>query len=508
MTAGMIVVGVSAWHLARGSDVDDVRAARSGSRCRSCFVAALLTTLVGHGQAQLMTKQQPMKMAAAEALYTTQTGAPFSLFAVAPFEEHPTRSIVRHQHPARPLDPRHELLERQGRGHQRPATRGTRRSTAPGDYAPDHRRHLLVVPDHDRDRVPADPAQRRSGCCCSGGARSSGRAATCASPTCGDRAAVPRQRGRLDLHRDGPPALGRPGPPADRERRLAERLGLGGRHRRSSASRSSTACSRRVDGWLMFRYAKTRAAADPEPTSHAATTARPRDGLLGRRRTMPTGYWHLQTLWFGADRRPLDRLLRARGVRLRRRHAAAVPRQGRRPTGASIINTIGPVWDGNEVWLLDAGGATFAAFPGWYATLFSGFYLALFLILVALIVRGVAFEYRGKHDSPRWRAWWDRAIFVGSALPALLWGVGVRQHRARRPDRREPASTPAPSSRCSTPTRSFAGLTSLALFTLHGAIYLSSEDQGRAGRARARRPRASSRSSPPCSSSRSCSGRT
>ena len=89
-----------------------------------------------------------------------------------------------------------------------------------------------------------------------------------------------------------------------------------------------------------------------------------------------------------------------------------------------IINTIGPVWDGNEVWLLTAGGATFAAFPGWYATLFSGFYLALFLILVALIVRGVAFEYRGKHDSARWRAWWDRAIFVGSALPALLWGVG------------------------------------------------------------------------------------
>ena len=68
-----------------------------------------------------------------------------------------------------------------------------------------------------------------------------------------------------------------------------------------------------------------------------------------------------------------------------------------------MINTIGPVWDGNEVWLLTAGGATFAAFPGWYATLFSGFYLALFLILVALIVRGVAFEYRGKHDSARWR---------------------------------------------------------------------------------------------------------
>lgn len=88
-----------------------------------------------------------------------------------------------------------------------------------------------------------------------------------------------------------------------------------------------------------------------------------------------------------------------------------------------LINTIGPVWDGNEVWLLVAGGAMFAAFPLWYATMFSGFYLALFVILLALIIRGVAFEYRGKRDSARWRRNWDRAIVVGSVLPALLFGV-------------------------------------------------------------------------------------
>jgi cytochrome d ubiquinol oxidase subunit II len=88
-----------------------------------------------------------------------------------------------------------------------------------------------------------------------------------------------------------------------------------------------------------------------------------------------------------------------------------------------LINTIGPVWDGNEVWLLVAGGATFAAFPEWYATLFSGFYLPLLLILLALIVRGVAFEYRAKRDHPRWRARWDAAIIVGSWVPAVLWGV-------------------------------------------------------------------------------------
>src|SRR5690349_5097166 len=97
---------------------------------------------------------------------------------------------------------------------------------------------------------------------------------------------------------------------------------------------------------------------------------------------------------------------------------------GRNDTDRRVmINTIGPVWDGNEVWFLVAGGATFAAFPLWYASLFSGFYLALLVLLVALIVRGVAFEFRGKLDSDRWRRGWDIAIMGGSAVPALLWGV-------------------------------------------------------------------------------------
>ena len=88
-----------------------------------------------------------------------------------------------------------------------------------------------------------------------------------------------------------------------------------------------------------------------------------------------------------------------------------------------LINTIGPVWDGNEVWLLTAGGATFAAFPEWYATLFSGFYLPLLMILVCLIVRGVAFEYRAKRDDERWQRNWEHAIFWTSLLPPLLWGI-------------------------------------------------------------------------------------
>lgn len=89
----------------------------------------------------------------------------------------------------------------------------------------------------------------------------------------------------------------------------------------------------------------------------------------------------------------------------------------------AALNTIGPVWDGNEVWLITAGGAMFAAFPGWYATVFSALYLPLLAILFGMIVRAVAIEWRGKIDDPKWRAWADFGIGAGSWLPAVLWGV-------------------------------------------------------------------------------------
>ena len=91
----------------------------------------------------------------------------------------------------------------------------------------------------------------------------------------------------------------------------------------------------------------------------------------------------------------------------------------------AAINTIGPLWDGNEVWLIVAGAAMFAAFPGWYATMFSGMYLAMVLLLAALIVRGVAFEFRGKDDDARWRQTWDVSLTVGSVLAPLLIGVAL-----------------------------------------------------------------------------------
>ncbi len=99
---------------------------------------------------------------------------------------------------------------------------------------------------------------------------------------------------------------------------------------------------------------------------------------------------------------------------------------GRREYERSLmIRAIGPVWDGNEVWMITAGGAMFAAFPHMYATMFSTFYFALFLMLLGLIFRGVAFELRGKYPSRDWRLGWDGAIVFGSLIPALLWGVAV-----------------------------------------------------------------------------------
>lgn len=155
----------------------------------------------------------------------------------------------------------------------------------------------------------------------------------------------------------------------------------------------------------------------------------------------------------------------------------------------AILTTLGPVWDGNEVWLLVAGGATFAAFPEWYATLFSGFYLPLFLILVALIVRGVAFEYRSKRADLRWRNAWDWAIVLGSALPALLWGVAFANIVRGVP---LVVSDQGASEYAGTfltllnPYALLGGLLTLTVFLTHGTMFLTLKTDG-AIRERSRR---------------------
>ncbi|MFE1266528.1 cytochrome d ubiquinol oxidase subunit II [Streptomyces sp. NPDC058758] len=148
-----------------------------------------------------------------------------------------------------------------------------------------------------------------------------------------------------------------------------------------------------------------------------------------------------------------------------------------RPEKRVLINTIGPVWDGNEVWLLTAGGATFAAFPEWYATLFSGFYLPLLIILVCLIVRGVAFEYRAKRPEENWQRNWEQAIFWTSLIPAILWGVafgnivggvkidGDMEYVGTFWDLLNPYAL-------------LGGLVTLTLFTFHGTVFVALKTVG------------------------------
>lgn len=138
----------------------------------------------------------------------------------------------------------------------------------------------------------------------------------------------------------------------------------------------------------------------------------------------------------------------------------------------AIINTVGPFWDGNEVWLLTAGGATFAAFPQWYATMFSGFYLPLLLVLLALILRGVAFEFRSKDPNRTWRKVWDWSIFVGSLLPALLLGVAFA-NLARGLPIDSNMNYVGGFFYLLNPYALLGGLATVAIFALHGAIFLS-----------------------------------
>ncbi|GAA2094682.1 cytochrome d ubiquinol oxidase subunit II [Microlunatus panaciterrae] len=142
-----------------------------------------------------------------------------------------------------------------------------------------------------------------------------------------------------------------------------------------------------------------------------------------------------------------------------------------------LINTIGPVWDGNEVWVLVAGGATFAAFPEWYATLFSGFYLPLLLILVALIIRGVAFEYRGKRPEARWKARWDACIIIGSAVPALLWGVAFGNILRGVPINAD-GEYVGGFVNLLNPFALLAGVATCTLFLTHGAVFVALKTDG------------------------------
>ena len=142
-----------------------------------------------------------------------------------------------------------------------------------------------------------------------------------------------------------------------------------------------------------------------------------------------------------------------------------------------LINTIGPVWDLNETWVIVAGASLFAAFPEWYATLFSGFYLALLLILLALIARGVSFEYRHQRPESQWKQWFDRMIIVGSAVPALLWGVAFANIVQGVPLDADHNYTGSLLDLLN-PYALLGGLTTLLLFFTHGVVFVSLKTEG------------------------------
>jgi cytochrome d ubiquinol oxidase subunit II len=154
-----------------------------------------------------------------------------------------------------------------------------------------------------------------------------------------------------------------------------------------------------------------------------------------------------------------------------------LPRRGSEQERSLMFEAIGPVWDGNEVWLVVAAGATFAAFPVWYATMFSGFYIALILILVLLIVRVVSFEWRSKADTPAWRAAWTWANTIGSAGATFLWGLTLANLLHGVPLTHGHVFFGSFLDLFSGFTV-LAGLAVVCVFTLHGAVYLALRTEG------------------------------
>ncbi|QDP94682.1 cytochrome d ubiquinol oxidase subunit II [Microlunatus elymi] len=151
----------------------------------------------------------------------------------------------------------------------------------------------------------------------------------------------------------------------------------------------------------------------------------------------------------------------------------------------AMLSTIGPIWDGNEVWLIVAAGAMFAAFPGWYASTFSAFYLLLLMILVGLIVRVISFEYREHHETVRWRRGWDACQIVGSTLPSFLWGLIFANLVRGLPINADQDFTGGFTDLLN-PFALLGGAVTLLLFLTHGAVFLALKTTG-ALRLRAKR---------------------
>ena len=361
-----------------------------------------------------------MKMAAAEALYETEQPASFSIFTIGTLDG--SRPVCRDHDPGPAVVPGHRHARRRGRGHQRPAGASTSTEYGPGDYTP-----IIPVTYWTFRLMIGFGAARRAG-------RALGAVGPCAGaarrPTGGwSRAGLVLPLLPLAGNSVGWifTEMGRQpwivfGEMLTARRRLAAASATGevvtslvGVHRCSTACWPSSRCG---------CCSSTPGPGCPSPLTPAAPGPpdddqdRPLDVRVLRRPSWSSRPSGSSSSPCCSPATSCSRASTSASACCCRSSAAT--RRERRV----MINTIGPVWDGNEVWLITAGGAMFAAFPEWYATLFSGFYLPLLLILVALIVRGVAFEYRGKRPTRdlagaagTWRSSSARVV------PALLWGV-------------------------------------------------------------------------------------
>ena len=416
------MLGVSAWHL-RGATAPRCSAGRPGWPWSCSIPATLFNLMVGSHLGVVETTYQPMKIAAAEASWNTCQPCSFSLFQIGGGnkDQTPTK-IIQVPHLLSLLVDR--LVERHRSSGSTNCRPQYEQQYGPGNYMPN------VFIQYWSMRVMAYGGalvflfSLVGGFCCWRGKLAA--AAPVPAPGGVDRAAaVHHEHRRLAAHRERAPAVDRAGPAADPRRCLA--LGRH-RHHRHQHHRLLLLYGALavVDAVLMTHYARKQLA----PARAGGPRSRPPSWS-----SSPTEDSHGHVL-VHRHRRPVDGIPGPRGLRLRRRRAA----RRRRPDEAgrrAVLHTIAPVWDGNEVWLIVAGAGMFAAFPGWYATMFSGLYLALVLLLVALILRGVGDRVPRQARRRAVAARWSVALVgVGSGGPAAGRG-GAGRLRLRTADRRQ-----------------------------------------------------------------------
>ena len=365
---------------------------------------------VGSHLGVVVTDYQPMKIAATEALWDTEQPCAFSLFQIGGFSRGRPDAELRHRDPAAALDPRDRLVGRRGAGDEPSCRREYEPEYGPANYIPPVRTTYWSMRIMAYAGTLVFLSRRSARSSTGGGARLERRAGSSGSAS-SDPPPVPRGARRLGALRGRAPAVDRAGllKTADANSPSVSDVDDRAQPRRLRAP-LRRARRRRLRAHAPLRAPRPargrRRAATSSPLP-AVTTDGPRDLLV-----LP-------------HRRPLGRATSCSRASTSASGCCCRSCRADERARATMFETIGPVWDGNEVWLVVAGGATFAAFPAWYATMFSGFYLALLLVLVFLIVRVVSFEWRRKSESARWRATWTWANTIGSFGALLVWGVGL-----------------------------------------------------------------------------------